>query len=177
MQGRDRTFGRINLVAGPAAAVETIKAAAVEGAALIGSRIPIPGPDIEQLQVYTTQSVEKIRTVNGVVDVDSNFEPTQPELQVTVDLGSAPPILASISILSPPISARLIGGEEYSEFKDGDDQIVVRLRLDEAYRNNPALLTGDLLIPAGPNRIVQAERRRHHAQRAWTSEISRYSLL
>ena len=47
-----------------------------------------------------------------------------------------------------------MGGEEVSEFKDGDDQIIVRLRLDEPYRNNPAVM-GDLLIPAAPGRIVK----------------------
>ena len=35
-----------------------------------------------------------------------------------------------------------------SEFKDGDDQFIVLLRLDEPYRNNPPTM-GDLLIAAG----------------------------
>ena len=43
----------------------------------------------------------------------------------------------------------LVGGEEVSEYKDGDDQFKVVLRLDEPYRSNP-LTMGDLLInPAG----------------------------
>ena len=41
-----------------------------------------------------------------------------------------------------------------SEYKDGDDQFMVTLRLDEAYRNNP-LAMGDLLIPAGPGKTVK----------------------
>ena len=48
----------------------------------------------------------------------------------------------------------LVGGEEVSEFKDGDDQFVVRLRLDEPFRANP-LGMGDLLVPAGPGRTVK----------------------
>lgn len=46
--------------------------------------ILIQGPDIEQLQQYTTQLMDKVRTINGVVDVDTNFEATQPELRVEV---------------------------------------------------------------------------------------------
>ena len=48
----------------------------------------------------------------------------------------------------------LVGGEEVSEFKDGDDQFIVRLRFDEPYRSNP-LGMGDLLVPAAPGRTVR----------------------
>ena len=118
-----------------------------------GLQILIQGPDIEQLQVYTTQLMEKVRTINGVVDVDSNFEPTQPELQITVDRARAADLGVNIDSLATNLRT-LVGGEEVSEFKDGDDQIVVRLRLDEPFRNNPAAM-GDLLIPAGPGKIVK----------------------
>ncbi len=113
----------------------------------------IQGPDIEQLQQYTTQLIEKVRTIDGVVDVDSNFEPTQPELQITVDRARAADLGVNIDSLATNLRT-LVGGEEVSEFKDGDDQIIVRLRLDEQFRNNPAAM-GDLLVPAGPNRIVK----------------------
>jgi len=36
--------------------------------------ILIQGPDIEQLQQYTLQLMEKVRDIPGVVDVDTNFE-------------------------------------------------------------------------------------------------------
>src|SRR5262249_34928154 len=111
-------------------------------------QILIQGPEIEQLQVYTTQLVEKIRTINGVVDVDSNFEPTQPELQVTVDRARAADLGVNIDSLATNLRT-LVGGEEVSEFKDGDDQFKVVLRLDEPYRNNPEGM-GDLLINPGP---------------------------
>src|SRR4029077_6074733 len=39
-------------------------------------QILIQGPDIDQLQTYTNQLVDKLRTVNGVVDAYSNFETT-----------------------------------------------------------------------------------------------------
>ena len=44
--------------------------------------------------------------------------------------------------------------KRFREFKDGDDQFIVRLRLDEPFRNNPATM-GDLLIPSGTRRIVK----------------------
>ncbi len=116
-------------------------------------QILIQGPDIEQLQNYTTELMKKVRTINGVVDVDSNFEPTQPELQITVDRARAADLGVNIDSLATNLRT-LVGGEEVTEFKDGDDQIIVRLRLDEPFRNNPAGM-GDLLVPAGPGKIVK----------------------
>jgi HAE1 family hydrophobic/amphiphilic exporter-1 len=110
--------------------------------------ILIQGPDIAQLQDYTVQLMDKLRTIRGVVDVDSNFEPTQPELRITVDRARAADLGVNIDTLANNLRT-LVGGEEVSEFKDGDDQFIVRLRLDEQYRNNP-LAMGDLLVPAGP---------------------------
>ena len=110
--------------------------------------ILIQGPDIEQLQEYTVQLVEKVREIRGVVDVDSNFEPTQPELRINVDRPRAADLGVNIDTLATNLRT-LVGGEEVSEFKDGDDQFKVLLRLDEPYRNNP-LTMGDLLVAAGP---------------------------
>src|SRR5262245_54546032 len=110
--------------------------------------ILIQGPDIAQLQDYTVQLMDKLRTIRGVVDVDSNFEPTQPELRITVDRARAADLGVNIDTLANNLRT-LVGGEEVSEFKDGDDQFIVRLRLDEQYRNNP-LSMADLLVASGP---------------------------
>src|SRR5207237_2603581 len=100
--------------------------------------ILIQGPDIDQRQTYTTQLVEKLRTINGVVDAYSNFEATQPELRINVDRVRAADLGVNIDTLATNLRT-LVGGEEVSEFKDGDDQFIVRLRLDEPFRNNPAV--------------------------------------
>jgi HAE1 family hydrophobic/amphiphilic exporter-1 len=121
----------------------------------------IQGPDIEQLQEYTVQLMAKVRTITGVVDVDSNFEPTQPELRVAVNRARAADLGVNIDSLATNLRT-LVGGEEISEYKDGDDQFKVILRLDEQYRNNPLTMgdllvpvAGDLLAPAAPGRTVK----------------------
>ncbi len=118
------------------------------GGGLNRLNILIQGPDIEELQGYTTQLMGKIREIPGVVDVDTNFEPTQPELRVNVDRARAADLGVNIDSLANNLRT-LVGGEEVSEYKDGDDQFKVVLRLDEQYRNNP-LSMGDLLINPGP---------------------------
>src|SRR5262245_43911754 len=112
----------------------------------------IQGPDIEQLQQYTVQLMEKVREIPGVVDVDTNFEPTQPELRINVDRARAADLGVNIDTLANNLRT-LVGGEEVSEFKDGDDQFKVLLRLDEPYRNIETLSA--LLVPAGPAKTVK----------------------
>jgi hydrophobic/amphiphilic exporter-1 (mainly G- bacteria), HAE1 family len=68
----------------------------------------------------------------------------------------------------------LVGGEEVSEFKDGDDQFVVLLRLDEPYRNNP-LGMGDLLVPAGPGKTVKVSDVATLTRASGPASIDRYN--
>src|SRR3954464_13039107 len=109
--------------------------------------ILIQGPDIEQLQTYTVQLMDLVRTIPGVVDVDTNFEPTQPELRINIDRARAADLGVNIDTLANNLRT-LVGGEEVSEFKDGDDQFKVLLRLDEPFRTTAVM--GDLLVAAGP---------------------------
>jgi HAE1 family hydrophobic/amphiphilic exporter-1 len=108
--------------------------------------ILIQGPDIEQLQAYTVQLMDKVREIRGVVDVDTNFEPTQPELRINVDRARAADLGVNIDTLANNLRT-MVGGEEVSEFKDGDDQFKVLLRLDEPYRR--ADVMSNLLVASG----------------------------
>src|SRR5438876_8837063 len=76
--------------------------------------ILIQGPEIETLTEYMVQLREKIRTINGVVDVDSNAEPTQPELRVAVNRARAADLGVNIESLATNLRT-LVGGEERSE--------------------------------------------------------------
>jgi HAE1 family hydrophobic/amphiphilic exporter-1 len=113
----------------------------------------IQGQEIAQLQDYVVKLIEKARTIRGLVDVDTNFEATQPELRVNVDRARAADLGVTIDSLASSLRV-LVGGEEVSKYKEGDDQYVVRLRLDEAYRNSPAGM-GLLLVPSSSRGVVR----------------------
>ncbi len=113
----------------------------------------IQGPDLDQLQVYTTELIDKVREIPGVADVDSNFDFTKPELRVTVDRARSADLGVPIDSLATNLRT-LVGGEEVSKFKDGDDQYSVVLRLDEQFRNNPTLM-GNLLVPSTTQRALR----------------------
>ncbi len=113
----------------------------------------VQGPDIAQLVEYSSRLMDKIRTIPGVVDVDRSYEPTQPELKIVVDRARAADLGVNINGLASSLRT-LVGGSEVSEFKDGDEQYKVRLRLDEGYRNNPANMAL-LLVPSSTQRTAR----------------------
>ncbi|MGE5357645.1 MAG: efflux RND transporter permease subunit, partial [Bacteroidales bacterium] len=89
----------------------------------------------------------KIREIDGVTDSDSSFEPTQPEVRITLDRQR----VADMGIPIDAVSSTLrtyIGGEEVSRFKDGDEQYIVRLRLDDQFRNDPNAIQ-NLFVASG----------------------------
>jgi hydrophobic/amphiphilic exporter-1 (mainly G- bacteria), HAE1 family len=121
-----------------------------------GNRVQmsLQGPDIEVLQTYVGQLIERIRTIPGVVDVNSNYEATQQELRVIVDRVRAADLGVQIDTLASNIRT-LVGGQVLNtQFKQGDEQYEVQLRLDEQFRNDPALL-GSLLVPSATQRVVK----------------------
>jgi hydrophobic/amphiphilic exporter-1 (mainly G- bacteria), HAE1 family len=113
----------------------------------------IQGPDITQLQSYVVELMDKVRTIPGVVDVNTNFEPTAQELRVRIDRARAADLGVSIDSLASSLRL-LVGGEEVSKFKEGDDQFAIKLRLDEQFRNDPTKM-GDLLIPGAGGRPLK----------------------
>ena len=124
------------------------------GGGYSGNRLQalIQGPDLDQLQVYTTELLAKVKEIPGVADVDSNFDFTKPELRVNVDRARSADLGVPIDSLATNLRT-LVGGEEVSKFKDGDDQYSVVLRLDEQFRNNPTLM-GNLLVPSTTQRAL-----------------------
>ena len=106
----------------------------------------VQGPDIEELQRYMQVFMDKLLEVPGVVDVGTNFEVSQPELRVNVDRVRAADLGVSIDSLAANLRT-LVGGEDVTTIKQGDNQYNVQLRLDEQFRDEPSKL-GNLLIPA-----------------------------
>jgi len=113
----------------------------------------VQGPDIDQLQKYAYDLRDRVKEIQGVVDSDTSFEPTQPELRLNIDRPRAADLGVSIDSLSSSLRT-LVGGEEVSKYKEGDEQYVVRVRLDEQFRNNPASM-GELLVPTSGGRVLR----------------------
>jgi hydrophobic/amphiphilic exporter-1 (mainly G- bacteria), HAE1 family len=126
------------------------------------------GPDVEELQklAYAGDDMKgtiqqpaessllyKIRQIDGVTDSDTSFEPTQPELRINIDRQRAADMGVPLDTVSSTMRT-LVGGEEVSKYKDGDEQFSVTLRLDDQYRTDPNAM-GDLFVPASGGRLVR----------------------
>ncbi|MCL2877923.1 MAG: efflux RND transporter permease subunit [Acidobacteria bacterium] len=116
-------------------------------------QLQIQGPDIDQLQEYVADLMNRLRTVPGLVDVDTNFEPTAQELRIRIDRTRAADLGVSIDSLASNLRL-MVGGDEVSKYKEGDDQFAVMLRLDEEFRTDPSRM-GDLLIPGAGGRLLR----------------------
>ena len=135
----------------------------------------VQGPDIDQLQVYAGTLLAKVRAIDGVTDADMSFEASQPELRITVDRQRAADLGVSLDTLSSTMGT-LVGGQEVSKYKDGDEQFSVRLRLDEPFRNNPAAM-GDIFVPAAGNRMVRVSDVAQLTLAGAPSSIDRYNRM
>ncbi|RPJ55088.1 MAG: efflux RND transporter permease subunit [Acidobacteria bacterium] len=113
----------------------------------------IQGREIDQLQTYVMDLITRVKTIPGLVDVDTNFEATQPELRINIDRARAADLGVTIDSLASSMRL-LVGGEEVSKYKEGDEQYEVRLRLDEPFRNNPEGIN-ELLIPSSTQGTVK----------------------
>jgi len=133
----------------------------ISGASTAGGRgggsnrlqLLVQGPDIDQIHEYVFELIAKLRTVQGLVDVDTSFEPTAQELRLRIDRTRAADLGASIDSLASNLRL-MVGGDEVTKYKEGDDQIAVMLRLDEEYRTDPSRM-GDLLIPGAAGRLLR----------------------
>jgi HAE1 family hydrophobic/amphiphilic exporter-1 len=135
----------------------------------------VQGPDIEQLQVYAADLLAKVKQIDGVTDADTSFEATQPELRITVDRQRAADLGVSLETLSSTMST-LVGGEEVSKYKDGDEQFSVRMRLDEQFRNDPSAM-GDIFVPASAGRMVRVSDVAHLTLGSAPGSIDRYNRM
>jgi hydrophobic/amphiphilic exporter-1 (mainly G- bacteria), HAE1 family len=133
----------------------------------------IQGPDIQQLQIYVTELLAKVRTIPGIVDADTNFEATAPELRVRIDRTRAADLGVPIDTLASSLRL-LVGGDEVSKYKEGDDQFSVKLRLDEQFRNDPARMS-ELLVPGAGGRPVKVSDVASLALEPGPATIDRYN--
>jgi hydrophobe/amphiphile efflux-1 (HAE1) family protein len=106
----------------------------------------ISGPELEMLEKYGNQVLEKMRPVPGVVDLDSTLVDPVTESTVTPNFERA----AHLGVAPQDITdtlALLVGGVETSTFEDRGDQYDVVVRAAETFRTDPRAL-GQIDVPS-----------------------------
>jgi hydrophobe/amphiphile efflux-1 (HAE1) family protein len=100
----------------------------------------ISGPDLDKLEYYGKTILAKMKTVPGVVDLDSSLLDPVDETTVVPDLDRAGLLGVEPADITATL-AILVGGVDASTFEDRGDQYQVFLRAAERYRNDPSALS------------------------------------
>ena len=93
----------------------------------------IAGPDIDKLNEYSNQLVEKLRADNTFRDADSSLELGNPEVRVQIDRVKAADLGVSAGDVAQALNV-LSAGLRVSTFSAGSDQYDVLLQADEPFR-------------------------------------------
>src|ERR1700752_2032808 len=91
------------------------------------------GPDLNKLQQYSDQMLEKMKTIPDVVDADSTLISGKPELRVVIDRARAADLGVRVGDIAQALNS-LVAGQKVSTFNAGTDQYDVRVRAVGQYR-------------------------------------------
>jgi len=115
--------------------------------------LSLRGPDLTQLQRYSDALVEQGKNIPGMVDVDTTLARRNPEIRVHIDREKAADLGVSIEAVASSLRT-MVGGEEVTKFKEGDDQYEVRLRLQEDFRKDASVIS-QLYVPSNKIGLVK----------------------
>jgi HAE1 family hydrophobic/amphiphilic exporter-1 len=93
----------------------------------------IAGPDIQKLDEYSNQLVEKLRADDTFRDADRSLELGSPEIQVTIDRAAAADLGVEAGDVAQALNI-LAAGQRVSTFNEGSDQYDVLVQADEPFR-------------------------------------------
>ena len=97
----------------------------------------IQGADTAELERLTQQTMEKIRTVPGLVDVDSSVKPNKPTLDVQIKREAASDLGLGVAQIGTSLRT-LVAGQTVGNWRAPDDQTYdVNVRLAPQARTTP----------------------------------------
>jgi multidrug efflux pump len=99
--------------------------------------IEVSGEDYAQLAELSRQIREKIKDVDGLVDLKDDYNTGRPEVEIIVDREKAGLFWTSTGQIASTVRAA-IAGVEASKYRVGEDEYKIRVRLKEDQRTAPA---------------------------------------
>jgi HAE1 family hydrophobic/amphiphilic exporter-1 len=106
----------------------------------------INGPDLKKLEVLGQKLVEKVKPMQGVVDIDTSLNVGKPELSVHVDRPKAADLGVQIGDAAEALRL-LVGGDQVTTYNEGGEQYEVHLRARAQDRSTQAAIAG-LTVPS-----------------------------
>jgi len=109
----------------------------VDGAREYPIALYVQGDDFAALDATSRRFEEILRAIPGTKDVDIQYSPGSPELQVAVRRDRAAQLGVPAAMIARTVRAS-IEGEVAGVYRDGDDEIDIRVRLAETARDTEA---------------------------------------
>lgn len=136
----------------------------------------IQGPDLEKLNIYSQDLLNRLKAMPGVVDADTSLIYGKPEMRAEIDRARAADL--GVNVLDIAQSLRLlVGGDQISTYNENGEQYEVHVRATENYRstaeeirklNVPSMRLGSVGLDSvvrfseasGPTQIERVARQR-----------------
>ncbi len=96
----------------------------------------LQGNDLEQLAQVSQDFVIRARDLPELVNIDTNLKLNKPELTISVDRSQAGNLGVSVQDIARTLQI-LVGGQEITNFNQGNQRYEVVVRAEEKYRSNP----------------------------------------
>ncbi len=159
----------------PTAEVSISDPGIVEGGRDYPLQINVSGEDFDEIATTADHFADVLRGIPGTTDVDVQYSPGAPQIEIHVDRDRAAQRGLPLAMIASMIRAS-VDGEVAGVYRDGDDEIDIRVRLEEEYRDSAPLIA-NLRIPTsggfvpladfatavrgeGPSEIQRYDRRR-----------------
>ena len=122
--------------------------AAITGGGIVNADLlyTVRGPELDQLRDYSERIRETLKSIRGVVDVDTTLEVGKPELRAHINRAKAADLGIDVENIAASLRT-MVAGEEVSSFQEGDDRYDVRLRVAKENRQSSETLSR-LYIPS-----------------------------
>lgn len=105
----------------------------------------VRGPDYESLERAAHQVRARMAQIAGVADLNIDYQPGKPELQLEINRDRAAALGVPTALVASTVRTAL-EGEVAGLYRDGDDEIDIRVRLDDVDRSNAEHI-GLLTVP------------------------------
>ncbi|MCC6537063.1 MAG: efflux RND transporter permease subunit, partial [Bryobacterales bacterium] len=107
----------------------------------------LQGPDLKQLERYALALKQRLASVPGLVDFESNYEPGKPELRVIINRDRAADLNVSVGSIASAMRTLVAGDQQATTYREGDDRYDVQLRVRREFRDSPDVLS-HLFVPS-----------------------------
>jgi HAE1 family hydrophobic/amphiphilic exporter-1 len=140
----------------------------------------LQGPDLQELARLTTQVLDKVRPITGLVDLDSSVKPNKPTVELHMKSDAASDLGVGVATLSTALRT-LVAGQTVGNWRADDDQTYdVTVRLGAADRQTPQALANLPLVVGtqadGSPRVVRVSQVADVVESTGANQINRRSL-